>query len=74
MFEYEAMAKAKMSDFRREAETDHRAHLATAYHKHGTFRVGRILVKIARILAAMYRLIVRQPTPVGSGIQPTRPD
>ncbi len=61
MFEYEVMAKKRMREFHRQAQSDHRAHLAASDQKTGRREVGRILVRIGKAFVAAYRLIVRRP-------------
>ncbi len=61
MFDYEVMAKKRMSEFHRQAQSDHRAHLAAPDQETGRHEVGRILVRIGQAFVAVYRLIVRRP-------------
>ncbi len=63
MFEYEVIAKKRMSEFHRQATSDHRAHLAASDQNAGRHEVGRILVRIGKAFVAAYRLIVGRPAP-----------
>ncbi len=61
MLEYEVMAKKKMNDLHRQAESHRLAHLAASDQKTGRNRVRSILVWIGRTFMAAFRIIVRPP-------------
>ncbi len=61
MLEYEVIAKKRLNDLHRQAESHRLADLASSDERTGRNGVRGIVVRIGRTFMAAYRIIVRAP-------------